>query len=328
MKTVATLFLLGVAATGCAQITYTTADGLLGIGDTVTYNLTTWTTPGPAGAAVTWDFSWLSLTGTSSDVIVDPSSTTWGTNYPDAEIAQGTLLGYGYFDQMANALRSHGSANALTTVWLPDTWLMRQYPFTYGDSWSDDFSGAGMTGGNSLIWSNGSCADTVDGWGTLITPGATYPDVLRLKSIATYNEIISGQQFPHYWETYEWFTPGIKKPLLFFHKNTNLSTMSTETFSGWLDTVIVSTDIPQHLGEGSHALELSPNPAFDRITVSIDDQNMYGMVSLVDATGRTVLRRSVNSTTIRLDVAHLKPGTYFVKLSDGKEIMHGRFIKQ
>ena len=63
-------------------------------------------------------------------------------------------------------------------------------------------------------------------------------------------------------------------------------------------------------------LRISPNPAYDFVTVS---GNNLKQVSLIDFTGRTVITKEVNSNSIKLAIGNLSKGIYMVKatLLDG-----------
>lgn len=324
---------------GLGQPVFTSSDGELQIGDAVIYHLSNWTSAGPSGAGVTWDFSTLPDLATTSDTIVDPASTPYPTQYPTADAAEGTYMGWGYFTQSTSDLQSLGSANADTYVSLNDPWLRRSYPFTYGDTWADTFSGEGSGPSGSFTW-NGSCSDTVDGWGTLLLPNGTFQDVLRLRSTAVYEEAFTNSQdtLIHVWETYEWLIPGTKKSLLNFHRNTatlNGNQVSDQFYSSWLDTVIVTTTMPEGIGSTVN-FGCYPNPAVDIIYLQFSGSAEFAAPIVVcDAMGRRVTAKASSLllegngiTRVVLSIAHLEPGAYFVKLQREEKEARGWFIKE
>jgi hypothetical protein len=65
---------------------------------------------------------------------------------------------------------------------------------------------------------------------------------------------------------------------------------------------------------------LMPNPAKSLVTLRIDFPHFKGdtQITLFDVTGKMVYNQSFNSTNdIQLNVAHLKPGFYFVQVKNG-----------
>jgi hypothetical protein len=83
------------------------------------------------------------------------------------------------------------------------------------------------------------------------------------------------------------------------------------------------------LGPIKSELRIHPNPSADKLWIaSTNTQRHPGVLTVTDATGRKVVVRTVNSATVQLDVAYLKPGAYFVMLQDGHVQAHGRFIKE
>ena len=86
---------------------------------------------------------------------------------------------------------------------------------------------------------------------------------------------------------------------------------------GTTGTATATRDAPAEL-----AYTIHPNPATDRVTVSIDDAHTLGdqvRMNLVDATGRTVRSTSVRTARTELDVRSLDVGTYTVVLRAGAE---------
>lgn len=83
--------------------------------------------------------------------------------------------------------------------------------------------------------------------------------------------------------------------------------------------------------KGGHLLNVYPNPTSGPIAITLDEQILAERITVVDATGRTVLTKGqvlVNGP-IPLDLGNLAHGSYclWILTSDGRK-MTGRFIKQ
>ena len=309
-----------------AQTPYTYADGMWTIGDSVSYHVTNWTSAGPSGASQVWNFSSLPDLGLTIDSIETPLATPYGSNYPGAQLAQGNITGWGYYVQSSSGLWSKGSANANQFVYFSDDWQYRQYPMTYLSNWTDSFSGSGISFGNNFT-SSGTCLDTVDGWGTLILPNATYTNnVLRLHSTARYTEIYTVDIHQHFWETYEWFIPGRNRAVLGIHKNIdtlNGTQVTQGTYAAYLDTIYATTSV-YNVDSSTPLIALMPNPANNSVNISIRSVDLNKdaiFIYMRDITGRTIatekLKLNSGSATRQFDISKFVSGVYFFEITDG-----------
>lgn len=83
---------------------------------------------------------------------------------------------------------------------------------------------------------------------------------------------------------------------------------------------------------GGYRISVSPNPARDQITISIHDKpknTIVRQIIIADKHGRERknLRAGVNQSTITVSTAGLEPGTYTIKVFDGKTWLAQQFIK-
>lgn len=90
-------------------------------------------------------------------------------------------------------------------------------------------------------------------------------------------------------------------------------------------TALISTGV-QHMPE-TFAAKVYPVPAKDVLYVEADRQTA-STISIIDATGKTLISVAVTDAKTSLSVASLPAGMYFLQLSDGKQIARQRFIKQ
>jgi Secretion system C-terminal sorting domain len=309
-----------------AQTTYTYADGSWTIGDSVSYHLTNWTSAGPSGPSQVWDFSALPDLGLTADSIGSPLNTPYSANFPEAQLAQGNINGWGYFVQSPDGLWSLGSADANTFVHFTDSWQFRKYPMRYETSWTDTFSGSGISSGNNFTTS-GSCNDTVDAWGTLILPYGTFTDALRLHSLATYTEVYGIETHQHVWETYEWLVPSKSRALLVLHHNIDLSTGVEATYAAWLDTLYITTSVINVPSSPTTSINLLPNPASNFVRLSIASTGLNNseiILHIRDITGKIVRTEksgiASGSLSEKFDLTGLVKGIYFFEITN--ETLH------
>lgn len=184
------------------------------------------TSEGAAGANVTWDYSSLAFSTEQFTYTAQTVATIPGANkFPGAtgayavDLTQG-ITGY-YFYDYSGGFSEHGE---VITGAGPDLFIPYSDPMTYcttpiafGGSGSDDYASTSLiTGMNSktkgvLTWS-------VDGYGTLKLPNASYTSVLRVHTIAKETIITTVAGTPITTENQEeswlWFKVGYPLPLL------------------------------------------------------------------------------------------------------------------
>jgi hypothetical protein len=95
---------------------------------------------------------------------------------------------------------------------------------------------------------------------------------------------------------------------------------------GECETVDVAVAIPQTTGQ--NALGIYPNPAKDRITLSLPDgmspTNVH--ISVYDMRGNVIRETQGAGTKITMDVSTLPAGLYFIRVTDG-EVACGRKVR-
>jgi hypothetical protein len=80
--------------------------------------------------------------------------------------------------------------------------------------------------------------------------------------------------------------------------------------------------------EKPEAFKIWPNPADDRITISIPGARMQGSLQITDLGGHEIYNRPQEVPSITLDVKDYAPGMYIIRYFTGKETETGYFIKQ
>lgn len=139
---------------------------------------------GNGGANVSWNFASLPINPNDTLVmeILSTASTTFGASFPTASYVEkhgdGSLA---YIKKAGNTAELLGYVRpASTPMWYHDSYTFLKKPFGYQD-FIDDTTMRGYRLGSDSMYGRGVTRTIADGWGTLILPGKTYTNVLRLK---------------------------------------------------------------------------------------------------------------------------------------------------
>ena len=197
---------------------------------------------GNSGASQTWDFSSLSFSVIGTVAVITPSSSPIGSSFPTANHCQ-SLVGqnsYNFFSVLSTKMEclgynisSPGSGNDYT----PNPRTTLKFPFNYLDTETDTWQKVGGSVNNVTL--------TYDGYGTLITPTATYTNVVRIKEDYGNSAI-----------DYQWYTLNPLMGVMIYDHNTNRLYFMGVTATGVSEQNYFFTTV-----------DIYPNPAANKITV-------------------------------------------------------------
>lgn len=292
-----TLVLLLISSVSFAQITYNATDfATVNESDIVShvtaaltgFNFTT------AGPNLTWDYSTLVPNTQETILWVNPTTTGYRTswcfsnsfivnctsqfnaafNLANKEVDGLQIQGYGLTNvYMHSKLSTTNFANKMiganvtvTGLTLPFTIsytqpdILYQFPMNYNDTYTNpvnltfDLTSLGVPLSYS---STGTRTNLVEGWGALITPFGTFPNVLKMKStlVETINVTLNGQTTPTTQTTvsYKWFDTNYGIPVL--------EVSGLEVAGVWAPTTTTYIDIQRCL---------APNAQFAYLPVASD----------------------------------------------------------
>ncbi|MBN4051640.1 PKD domain-containing protein, partial [bacterium AH-315-M05] len=181
-----------------AQITVLQSDMPV-IGDTIPRAIDTLTTETGGGGGInqTWDFSSAIPHIQQNTAIINPAATPYAADFPTSNMAMtNDGIGFVYFNLNNANMFFKGIAGDLLDNGIiivaplnPDLTLS-QFPVDYGNTLSDDYGFDVTTDGSVIdtlldsvrLKRVGTVVDTVDGWGTTITPVGCY-NSLRIKRL-------------------------------------------------------------------------------------------------------------------------------------------------
>ena len=170
---------------------------------------------GPSGANVTWDFSNLTTSDVRPVIIQEADN----TDFPEADVFYNQLGTYSYFGTTNSAFVYWGIVTDQTTIIYSDGEEQVRYPLTYGDSYTDDFAGEYESFGITFD-REGTLDVEADGYGTLITPDATYNNALRIQIVRNTTDYQNGSQTGSTTDTiYYWYAGDINFPVMTYFRN-------------------------------------------------------------------------------------------------------------
>lgn len=264
--------------------------------------------PGPSGSNVTWNFSALQLQASPDSLQVinsvplpphDHNLVLNTTNSPALKVDY--LISRA--DSLAFAGRDYSNAD-FDPVLLYDSELMLRFPVAYGDQLVDDFSGTHQTIAGPTNFT-GRTHMQADAFGTLVLPGGTYPDVLRIRQHDTVAVFGTDIVF----DTYYFYAASLRYPLLVIGLNTYWRDSYVETY--YPQAIVTGRPEPQ-VGQ---AAQVWPNPFQDALHFRSPSP---GTLRITGMDGREYFHATYpNKATINtLALGWLPAGTYIASFTD------------
>lgn len=262
--------------------------------------------PGAGGAAITWNFSTVSMTPVGTYTIETPSSTPVAAAYPSGNYTlSNTPTGGGalYSCYIVNTSAMFELANSVTATagsgvnYTPGPRKILKFPFHYLDTFTAPYTST-VTSGYDFV--------EYDGYGILITPWATYTNVVRVK--CTYASSVG--------YAYNWYT---LSPLL----NVFSYSSMPNSYTGLNAVPAGFSNIPRQ------ATYLATDPFNASTTVMIDKSVVLtdAYMLIADVAGRLVRRIPVTSSQTVIEKEGLNPGLYFCTIvNNGMKIVNEKFV--
>lgn len=293
----------------------------------------------PSGMNVIWDFSNCTYMSPGDTLhAIDASTTVFfndtNVNYSITDLSLFEPEGnpdsdyddyfYHYLITTDSTVHFTGNwaNNGIYEIWyyhLPDTERIFQFPFTYGNSFQDVFSGTmwEMSGLGS-IQESGSSIVTSDATGTLIMPGATYMNCVRVK--ATRNVMHSHMWGTNSWirNVYTWFVPGINGPVLKVETDTNFFNHDIRYYFN--NPLVGLSDYP-----APQIFHVFPNPGNGHYKFISSIQLLsYDVYSI---NGNKIIKQD-NITNAEVDLTGFPSGVYFIRAVTAKGILSAKILHQ
>jgi hypothetical protein len=285
-------------------------------------------TPGDGGEDVTWDFTTDSYPDEDYFVFVNPSTTPFADEFPEAVMCGKSSGGaYQYYSSIMNDMEISGFAsnldendpeNNIYGYFDPPINLF-DLPLSYGDKQNSTYAGKYVLAANEFALT-GTVTTEIDGSGTLITPAGTFENVLRIH-IQLAETGLAGQQVDRYIYVSEDYSFWIA-----LHEE--ITVLGDVNIQKWYAVN------PKSLSQSSVAIDAEmttlrvfPNPTEDMLT--INSVNNIEIIQLFDAMGKVVATATIDGAmSYQMDVSNLNAGVYNVVTSSNGELTTTKFIKK
>lgn len=306
------LLLAGFAFTLSSNAQLTQANNAPSAGDTYNMAITTPSvlSPGNSGAGTVWTYTNISIGTTISNTAVTSSA----ANYTPANVViNNSNSESSYYQSTSSFLRYFGGNILLGTFPATITYTTGAFEAVYPMSLSTTSTSA--VGGSITALSNngtflGNATTVADGTGTLVLPGKTYTNVIRVKLSQTYtitSPLASGTVVQ---ENFRYFASGTKNPVLVINTSTtNVLSLSTQT-TAMIDANYLVTGVKNVKGTASEVLAY-PNPANNQLNIVAADATS---LIISDITGKTIISTNVNNGKSTINTENFVNGVYFYTL--------------
>lgn len=322
------------------QITLTSSTHGPALGDSIIIRRadTTGIQAGPSGAAQTWDFSSLVLDSTTTVLVYDAlASQTFAADFPNGNIAFADLIGdFSILESNSNSVISHGINNGVFgSAAFTDPQILMNFPVSFGaPNVNNDAFQAEITVLGFPVTLTGTSSTVADAYGTLILPGGTFNNVLRVKTTSSTTGTTLLGALSSDREDYYWFDAGNKNYLFTFSvkiDNAPIIGTTVTKAAGVLENPSLAGIKDSQNGIGT--ISVYPNPVIDFLQLNLDlkKPGKY-TISVFSADGRLLMNESdlslpAGDTKRNLDLSDVANGVYLLTITGEGATQTLRFIK-
>lgn len=293
-----------------AQPTLTAATSTPQAGTTFTVHFGPYVQPGSAGPDRTWDLSALSTDSSLTAQYVNAANTTNGAQFPTATIAEVNDQVTQYYRVASDGIHFAGSDDGTSLIVHTPQGTYLPFPCTFGTTWSSPQNATFMFD-ETEVERTGTFTGEVDGYGTLVMPDGSIPNVLRVHWTHELVDDLGFFSIDHTYDSYAFFVAGQAWPIA----ELATSTLdfgggpTTQQFSRWSGDISTS-----FFSRSQVQLSVFPNPATDALNIMWPaDFGPRAAVSIMDAAGRAIMLGrydAVEGRTQRIDIRAFRPGRY------------------
>lgn len=287
-----------------------------------------------SGPNQTWNFSTL----TSSffppiSILFQPYLPTGGYNaFPTSDAVIGCDDEYEFLKTNNDSVMLVGFINHFTEELRQFSNPIKklQYPFSFNNTFTDNFAGQYKSMSPWINFS-GNLNVTADGYGTLILPGGTITNVLRVKSILIRTSFHPNFNNIDSITTLDWYLPGIHVPVLKIIKQKYSSPNYNATdYQGYYINPFALGSKEELASQFN--LQTFPNPASSEVNVQFQTLEPT-RITLHDLVGEKVAelysgKGLVELQHIKIDVSKYPKGIYLLKLETEEKAIIRKLVLQ
>lgn len=304
--------------------------------------ITKYVEPGISGKNVTWDFRDLEITKDFTGQVENVNMTKGAALFNNSNVALQEFNNLFFFDANKKGIIQHGymSASGRVSINYDIPFVKMQYPFTYGSSFSNPFSGTYNQQDNPIGVIQGTSTVEGDAIGTLLLPNnRVLENVLRVKEVKAYEQNLNNRPYNIVTTTYRWYVENHRFPVLVLINSTieyESGRNYTSTQAAYNANVVnPSKDSPMDIYVGEISLDAYPNPYKEFVTfrISLEDDAKINL-SVYDVSGRklTTLKKGnahagINEFTFSGKEIGVGSGTYIAKLVVNGKVMTKRVVE-
>lgn len=276
---------------------------------------------GSTGPNKTWDFSDLTFNDSFTHKIVDKSTLPDGTKFPNATYAETGTGSDVYIENSSVEYNLLGITTTAMTIEYTNPQQLFKLPLSYNDNISDTFrtkyalSSFNVTG-------TGQSTTFADAYGTLILPGKTYSNTLKLSITSFQLDTIQSIPPPNTIQTYTfttvWFDSFHKSPILRVDSILYTSPTGSNTFKNlyYFKEAGPASVLSYARKAESIFIRYGNNKViFEGLTV-----NTLHKLDIYNYSGQLIKSREFKPVTnkFRLDIGNIPEGIYIMQVRDIK----------
>lgn len=315
-----------IFSSNAQTLTATNHNPLLGEIIKTTECSTTAINPGTSGTNQTYNFGAITIgTVNLTNTVVTSASTGSAASYPSSSVAISSGTNNSYYTPTTTDLKFWGGNMTIGALNVVLTYTSNAvyavYPMAYNTTNTVSVGGGINVSGNNGTFT-GISSIVADGTGTLVLPGRTFNNILRVKNVQNlnFNLIVSGTVNQI---LYEYYDPTLSKNPILTVTNSTLASIAFGTST--LVAVTVNTDYLQ-VGVKESLKELTgvnifPNPANTNVNIQLNgDINEAVNLEIINAIGQNVRKEILTNKSNLVNVSELPSGIYFFKMSAGNAV--------
>ncbi len=322
------LFCFGIFSFFCAKAQYiitATTNPVAGDVEAYINTYTTGITQPVSGTNKVWNYSALSM-----DFMNSSSSSTYVpvSAVPNNNLFSGANLGSTSGSNSYEALKITNSsrtdlggaaATASDCTVFSDPYVYMTLPFGYGSGYADNISYSGN--GESL---NGTANLSGSGTGTLIIPGFTFNNVLKVTSTINYTYTSGTTVANIILETQSFYSSVSKFALLTIQNSIVIVGAQTTTDVGALINKTFAIGVGLEELTIKNDFSVFPNPASPtNVSVSFNSKDNSATLSLLNTLGQVVKENVYNNLSagenkISFDLKNIPTGIYYLQIKTGE----------